>query len=125
VTLMTLFSAVALFLAAVGLYGVISYMVTQSTRELGLRMAFGATPTQLVRLVMSSGLRLTLAGIALGGMLAFGTTRLLGDLLFRVSARDPLVFCAAIMLMASVAVLACVVPAWRASRLDPVRALRV
>src|SRR5205085_4084565 len=88
-TLLMIFGGIALFLAAIGLYGVISYTVSQSTRELGLRMALGATPAQLVHLVVSSGLRLTVGGVTLGVAIALGTTRLLGDLLFRVSPRDP------------------------------------
>jgi ABC-type antimicrobial peptide transport system permease subunit len=116
---------VALFLAAIGLYGVISYMVSQSTRELGVRMALGATPSALMALVMSSGLRLTLAGIAVGVALAVGTTRLLGDMLFRVGPRDPIVFGAVILVMIVASTVACLVPAWRASRLDPVQALRL
>ena len=124
-TLLMVFGAVALFLAAIGLYGVISYMVSESTRELGVRMALGATPSALLALVMSSGLRLALAGIVVGVALALGTTRLLGDMLFRVGPRDPLVFSAVIVVMAAAATLACALPAWRASRLDPVRALRV
>jgi len=124
-TLLMVFGAVALFLAAIGLYGVISYMVSESTRELGVRMALGATPSALLALVMSSGLRLALAGIVVGVALALGTTRLLGDMLFRVGPRDSLVFSAVIVVMAAAATLACALPAWRASRLDPVRALRV
>jgi predicted permease len=124
-TLLMLFGAVALFLAAIGLYGVISYMVSQSTRELGVRMALGATPSALIALVMSSGLRLTLAGIAVGVALAVGTTRLLGDMLFRVGPRDPIVFGAVILVMIVASTVACLVPAWRASRLDPVQALRL
>ena len=124
VSLLMLFGGVALFLAALGLYGVISYTVSQSTRELGLRLALGAAPMQLLMLVMASGLRLTCAGIALGVAIALGTTRLLGDLLFRVGPRDPAVFAVAIAVMGLAATVACVVPAWRASRLDPMRALR-
>jgi len=124
VTLLGLFSAVALFLAAIGLYGVISYMVSQSTRELGVRMALGATPSQLLTLIMSSGLRLTLGGVGLGVVVALGTTRLLGDLLFGVGPRDPIVFASGIAVMAGASLLSCALPAWRASRLDPTRALR-
>ena len=123
-TLLILFGITALFLAVLGLYGVISYMVSQSTRELGVRMALGATPSALIGLVMSSSLRLTLAGIAVGVALALGTTRLLGDMLFRVGPRDPLVFVGVIVIMAAASAFACSLPALRASRLDPVRALR-
>jgi macrolide transport system ATP-binding/permease protein len=124
VSLLSIFSGVALFLAAIGLYGTISYMVSQSTRELGVRLALGATPTQVLTLVMSSGLRLTLVGIALGVTTALGTTRLLGDLLFRVSPRDPIVIGGVAAVMAAVSMIACLVPAWRASSIDPMRALR-
>jgi predicted permease len=125
VTLLAILSGVALFLAVIGLYGTISYMVSQSTRELGLRMALGATPSQLLMLVMSLGLRMALAGVLLGAIVAVGTTRLLGDLLYRVSPRDPLIIIAVSTIMALAAALACLVPAWRAMRLDPVRALRL
>jgi putative ABC transport system permease protein len=125
VTLLVLFSSVALFLAVIGLYGTISYMVSQNTRELGLRMALGARPSQLVALVMSLGLRLTVIGVLLGVGIALGTTRLLGDLLFRVSPRDPLILSGVSIVMAVAATFACLVPAWRATRLDPVRALRL
>lgn len=125
VTLLILFGGVALVLAAIGLYGMISYMVSQSSRELGLRTALGATPGQLLRMVMSAGLRVSLIGIAVGMLIALGTTRLLGDLLYRVSPRDPLVFGAALVVMTGTAVIACLVPALRAARIDPVRALRV
>jgi predicted permease len=125
VALLVVFSSVALFLAVIGLYGTISYMVSENTRELGLRMALGARPSQLLALVMSSGLRMTMTGVFLGVIIALGTTRLLGDLLFRVSPRDPLILSSVTIMMAVAAVFACLVPAWRATRLDPVRALRV
>src|SRR6476646_10177674 len=99
-------------------------MVSQSTRELGLRMELGARPSQLLGILMSPALRMTLIGVALGVMVALGTTRLLGDLLFRVSPRDPLILGTVSATMALAAVLACLIPAWRATRLDPVRALR-
>jgi predicted permease len=123
-TLLMSFACIAVILAAIGLYGVISYMVTQSTRELGVRMALGATPSRLVALVMSSGMRLTLAGIGVGAALALGTTRLLGDLLYGVGPRDAGVFAGVAIVMACVSAVACAIPAWRASRLDAVTALR-
>jgi macrolide transport system ATP-binding/permease protein len=124
VTLLTTFGAIALVLAGIGLYGVISHSVSQSKRELGLRMALGADAWRLVRVVVSHGLTLTLAGIAVGAGAALGTTRLLGDMLYRVSPRDPLVFGSAIGVMAIAAFVACVVPAVRATRIDPLRVLR-
>ena len=125
VTLLALFGSVALVLAAVGLYGVISYIVSQSTRELGVRMALGATPSQLFTLILSLGLRLTVGGIGLGIAAALGTTRLLGDLLFQVGPRDPTVFVGVIVLMTAASLISCLLPSWRASRLEPTRALRV
>lgn len=125
VRLLIVFSAVALCLAAMGLYGMISYMASKSTRELGLRIALGATPSRLLLFVMSSGVRLTLMGIAVGLALALRTTRLLGDFLFGVGPRDPLATSSVIAVIAGVSVIACLLPAWLASRLDPVRALRV
>jgi macrolide transport system ATP-binding/permease protein len=123
VTLLTVFGGVALVLAAVGLYGVLSYAVSQSTRELGLRMALGAGSADLVRLVMSRGLTLTLAGVALGGIAAVPLTRLMGKLLYKVSPFDPLTFATAFILMILVASTACFLPAWRATRINPARAL--
>ena len=124
VTLLVIFSGVALFLAIIGLYGTISYMVSQQARELGLRMALGAKPSQLVGLVLSLGLRMMLIGVFLGVIIALGTTRLLGDLLFHVSPRDPLILIGVSVIMAVAGAFACLVPAWRVTRLDPVRALR-
>jgi putative ABC transport system permease protein len=125
VTLLGIFGGLALVLAAIGMYGVMSYAVSQSTRELGLRMALGATPSGLLRFVVIRGLVLTGAGVTLGAATALGTTRLLGDLLYRVSPRDPAAFCAALALMGISSAVACVVPAWRAARTDPVQALRL
>jgi predicted permease len=124
VTLLVVFSGVAVFLATIGVYGVISYMVSQSTRELGVRMAFGATPAQLLLLVLSSGMRMASAGIVLGVGVAAATTWLIGDLLYHVNPRDPIILMGVALAMAVVATIACLVPAWRAARLDPVRALR-
>lgn len=124
VTLLFVLGGLALLLAAIGLYGVMSYAVSQSTRELGLRMALGASPPDLVRLVMSQGLTLTLGGVALGAAVALGLTRLLGNYLFHVGPRDPLAFGSACAVMLIAALLACFLPAWRAIRTDPMRALR-
>jgi macrolide transport system ATP-binding/permease protein len=124
VTLLAVFGGLALLLAAIGLYGVMSYTVSQSTRELGLRMVLGARASDLLRLVMSHGLALTAGGIALGGLAALGLTRLLGYLLYKVGPRDPLAFGSAFAVMTLVSAAACLLPAWRASRTDPVRALR-
>jgi ABC-type antimicrobial peptide transport system permease subunit len=124
VTLVALFGGMALFLAAIGLYAVMSCAVSQSTRELGLRMALGASVGNLLRLVMTRGLTLTLGGVVLGAVAALILTRLMGNLLYKVSPRDPLAFTLAFVVMALVALAACFLPAWRATRIDPVRALR-
>jgi len=124
VNMLGVFGALALLLAAVGLYGVMSYTVSQSTHELGLRMALGARASDLLKLVMSQGLALTAGGVALGAVVALGATRLLGYLLYKVSPRDPLAFGTAFAVMMVAAVAACFLPAWRAARTDPVRALR-
>ncbi len=124
VSLLGIFGGIALVLAGIGLYGVMSYAVSQSTRELGLRMALGARASDLLRLVMSQGVALTAGGIVLGAMAALGLTRLMGDLLYKVSPRDPVAFGSAFLVMTVAALAACFLPAWRATRTDPVRALR-
>jgi putative ABC transport system permease protein len=124
-TLIAIFGAMALFLAAIGLYGVMSYSVSQGTRELGLRMALGARAGDLLRMVVARGLRLTIAGVFLGAIAALILTRLMGDLLYQVSPYDPTVFGFALVVMAAVAFIACFIPARRATRIDPVTALRV
>jgi ABC-type antimicrobial peptide transport system permease subunit len=124
VALLEVFGGLALLLAAIGLYGVMSYAVSQSTRELGLRMALGAGTPNVLRLVLRRGLVLTGAGIVLGAAAAIGLTRLLGDLLYRVSPRDPLAFGIALAVMVVASAGACFVPAWRATRIDPLQALR-
>ena len=115
----------ALFLAAIGLYAVMSYSVAQGTRELGLRMALGAGVKDLLRLVMSRGLRLTIAGIIIGAGAAMMVTRSIGNLLYKVSPRDPIAFGAAFVILFAIAFIACLLPALRVKRMDPVRALRV
>ena len=124
VTLLSVFGSVALLLAAIGLYGVMSYAVSQNTREFGLRMALGATVTDLQRGVVGKAMGLTLAGIALGGAFALLSTRLMGDMLYQVGPRDPAAFAAAFLLMTAAACAASWFPARRASRVDPIRALR-
>ena len=124
VTLVALFGGMALFLAAIGLYAVMSYSVSQSTRDLGLRMALGARAGDVLRLVISRGLRLTTAGIIIGAIAALMLTRLMGNLLYKVSPGDPLAFGFALVIMTIVALTACFLPAWRATRIDPAEALR-
>ena len=124
VALLSIFGGLALLLAAVGLYGVISYAVSQSTHELGLRMAFGARVTDLIRLVLSHGLSLTATGIGLGGAVALASAHLLTGLLYKVNPRNPVALGAALLVMVAAASIACFVPAWRATHIDPVRALR-
>jgi ABC-type antimicrobial peptide transport system permease subunit len=124
VTLVGVLGALAVLLSAIGLYGVMSCAVSESTRELGLRMALGAGTSNLLRLVLSRGLALTGGGVLLGTAVALGLTRLLGNLLYHVSPRDPLAFGSALAVMASASLAACLLPAWRASRTDPAHILR-
>jgi macrolide transport system ATP-binding/permease protein len=124
VTLVGVLGGLALLLSAIGLYGVMSYAVSQNTRELGLRMALGAGASNLLRLVMSRGLTLTGGGVLLGAAVALALTRLLGNLLYKVSSRDPLAFGSALLVMTLAAAAACFLPAWRATRTDPARILR-
>ncbi|MGE5276085.1 MAG: ADOP family duplicated permease [Acidobacteriota bacterium] len=124
VTLLGVFGGIALLLAAIGLYGVMSYAVSQSKRELGLRMALGANASDLVRLVMSHGLALTAGGVVLGAAAALALTRLIGSLLYKVSPLDPSAFGSALTVMTIASLAACFLPTWRAVRTDPVRALK-
>src|SRR4029077_17732940 len=123
-TLLGIFGAMALFLAAIGLYAVMSYSVSQGTRELGLRMALGAGTRDLLRLVASRGLRLTAAGIVIGAVATLVLTRLMGNLLYKVSPRDPVAFGLAFGVITTAPLTAFFLPAWRATRIDPVQALR-
>ena len=118
------FAAVALILACVGIYGVIAYSVTQRTQEFGIRMALGANRRDVFRLVLGQGTRLTLVGIGLGILAAVVVTRLMATLLYGISATDPLTFTAVALLLALVALAACYIPARRATRVDPIVALR-
>lgn len=124
VTLVSILGGLALLLACIGLYGVMSYAVAQSTRELGLRMALGAGPVNLLGLVIVRGLRLTVSGILFGAVAAVGVTRLLSQLIYNVSAHDPAVFGSALAVMTITAIAACLWPALRAAQTNPARALR-
>jgi macrolide transport system ATP-binding/permease protein len=124
VTLVSMLGGLALLLSAVGLYGVMSYSVAQSNRELGLRMALGAGAADLFRRVISRGLKLTAIGVLCGATAGLVLTRLFGKLLYNVSPNDPLAFASAVGVMTIVSVAACLLPAWRATRTDPARVLR-
>jgi putative ABC transport system permease protein len=118
------FAAVAISLAAVGIYGLLSYSVTQRTNELGIRMALGAQRVDLFKLVVGQGMRLTLLGIAVGLAASLVLTRFLSGLLFGISSTDPLTFAGIVLLFIVVALVACYVPARRAANVDPMVALR-
>ena len=123
-TLLTLFAALALVLASVGVYGVVTYLVMQRTHEIGIRMALGAGRRDIMSLVLGQGVRLALLGIAIGLVGAIASTRLMTSLLFGVNAHDPFTLIVVSVVLASVALLACYIPARRATRVDPLEALR-
>jgi predicted permease len=122
--LLAVFGALALLLAIVGVYGVLSYSVSQQTREIGIRMAMGARTASVLSLVVKQGMRLALVGLALGLVIAFAGMRLLSSLLFGVSAHDPATFAGVSLILATAAILGCYVPARRAAKINPISALR-
>jgi ABC-type antimicrobial peptide transport system permease subunit len=117
-------ASLALLLGAIGLYGVLSYVVAERTREIGLRMALGATTGAVRRMVVSQGARVVIWGVVIGIAAAFASTRLLGSLLYGVNAVDPIVFAAMALVMIGIGVLASYMPARRASSVNPIESLR-
>ena len=122
-TLIGLFAGLALLVASIGIYGVISYTVTESTKELGIRMALGALKSDVLKMVLGPGLRLVLIGIAAGAVVALAATRVMATFLFNVSAYDPVTFVAVVGIFVMVALAACLIPARRATNVDPMVAL--
>jgi ABC-type antimicrobial peptide transport system permease subunit len=124
-SLLSIFGVLALLLAAVGLYGVMAYSVTQRTREIGIRMALGAEGPQVRNMIVRQGLLLAIGGVVLGIAGAFGLARVTATLLFGITGADPLTFAVVPAVLLAVAALSTALPAWKASRVDPIEALRV
>src|SRR5258708_17043397 len=122
--LLSVFSALALLLSAVGIYGVISYLTGQRTHEIGIRVALGASASDVLRMILEEGMRITLIGVGIGVAAALGLTRLIAKVIYGVSASDPLTFFGVAILLSAVALMACYVPARHAMRVDPIIALR-
>jgi ABC-type antimicrobial peptide transport system permease subunit len=122
--LLAAFAGFALALAAIGIYGVMAYLVIQGTREIGIRMALGATQRTVLRLVVKQGMMLTLGGVGIGLVAALAFSRLVSSLLFGVTATDPLTFVGIVLLLTIVALIASYIPARRATRIDPMISLR-
>jgi ABC-type antimicrobial peptide transport system permease subunit len=124
VLLGTLFSIATLFLSAVGLYGLLAYYVNQRRREIGVRIALGAPATNIINLIVRRGIKLVIAGLTVGVVLALGLTRLAGNILYGVSGYDPITLVAAAVILGLVAIFACILPALRAVKTNPITALR-
>jgi len=122
--LLTLFAVIALILASVGIYGVTSYSISQRTAEMGVRMAVGANPSDVLKLVMMSGAKLTLSGVVAGLLGAAALSRIMASQLYAVGATDPLTFAGVALVLALVALAATYVPARRAARIDPIMAIQ-
>lgn len=123
-TLLTVLSVLAMILAAVGIFSVMSFLIAQRTHEIGIRMALGAQPRDVLRLIVGQGMKLGLIGIILGLALSIALTRFMKGLLYQVEATDAQTFVAVSLILAGVALAACLIPARRALRVDPIRALR-
>jgi putative ABC transport system permease protein len=123
-TLLSIFAGIAFVLAIVGIYGVMSYAVTQRTQEIGIRMAIGAQPRDVFRMILGQGMMLTIIGMAVGLLGAFALTRLMTTMLFSVKPTDPITFSAVALLLLLIALIACYIPGRRATKVDPVNSLR-
>jgi putative ABC transport system permease protein len=123
-TLLSIFAGIAFVLAIVGIYGVMSYAVTQRTHEIGIRMAIGAQPRDVFRMILGQGMMLTIIGMAVGLLGAFALTRLMTTMLFSVKPTDPITFSAVALLLLLIALIACYIPGRRATKVDPVNSLR-